>query len=479
MATNEAVTEREGAARLRGSLGVPGVVFLVVAAAAPLTAIGGAGPVALALGNGPGLPGAYLFATAVLLLFSVGLTTMSRHVTNPGAFYAYVAQGIGRPPGLAAAFLALLAYTAIQASMYGMVGSVVAEAVAGLGGPHLPWWVVAAGCLALVAVLGYRQVDLSAKVLGLLLVCEIGIVAVLDAGVLGSGGAHGVSAVSFTPGAFFSGNPGIGVMFAFASFIGFEATAVYGEETRDPGRTVPLSTYVSVLLIGGFYALSSWALVLAWGPDRVRSAANAAPQELIFDTAGRYLGPLAADSMRVLLVTSLFAAILAFHNAIARYLFALGREGGMPSRLGRTHPRRGSPHLGSLVQTASAVLVVGAFAAVGSDPVLELFSWMSGVGTVGIVLVQALTCLAVLVFFRRRRAGSGLWHAVVAPGAGLVGLLLALGLVIANFTTLIGGSVRLAASFGVLVALVGCAGVALALHWRRRDPRRYRRLGGS
>ncbi len=80
------------------------IVFFVVAAAAPLTAMLGAVPPAISLGNGPGLPGAYVIVGIILLLFSVGFAAMSRHVINAGAFYAYIAQGLGRPFGVGAAF---------------------------------------------------------------------------------------------------------------------------------------------------------------------------------------------------------------------------------------------------------------------------------------------------------------------------------------------------------------------------------------
>jgi hypothetical protein len=44
----------DAAHTLRGHIGIPGVVFLVVAAAAPLTVVAGALPVMLAIANGPG-----------------------------------------------------------------------------------------------------------------------------------------------------------------------------------------------------------------------------------------------------------------------------------------------------------------------------------------------------------------------------------------------------------------------------------------
>ncbi|MBF6249465.1 APC family permease [Nocardia farcinica] len=450
-----------GTQGLRGSVGVIGVVFLVVAAAAPLTAVGGALPVMIALGNGAGSPMAFLVAATVLLVFSVGYAAMSRHMVDAGAFYAYVREGIGNTVGLGAAGLALLAYTAIQAAIYGLASATLHDLVVHYGGPDLPWFVYALGLIAVVALLGYRNIELGAKVLGVLLVVEIGIILVFSAAVLLRGGAHGVDAVSFTPSAFLGGSPGIALMFAIASFVGFEATAIYGEEARDPKRTVPLSTYAAVLVIGVVYAIASWAMVLAFGSGEVAGAAGADPSGLVFTAAERFLGTAAVEIMRVMLVTSLFAALLAFHNAISRYLYVLARDGHGHPALGRTHAKHGSPHRGSIAQTISAVLVVGAFAAAGADPVLQLFTWLSGLATVSVLSLMVLTSIAVIVFFHRSGLDRRVWHTRIAPALGTVGLLAVTATVLANFTTLVGGSTA-AEVLLTLVVAVFVAGVLAA-----------------
>jgi amino acid transporter len=455
-------TDAKAPSGLRGSIGVAGIVFLVVAAAAPLTAIGGALPVMLAIGDGPGVPAAYLLVAVVLLVFSVGYAAMSRHVVDSGAFYSYVTAGLGRVTGTGAAGLALLTYTAVQAGIYGLAGATLDSLVVNYGGPHLAWWLWSGVLLALVAVLGYRNIEVGTRVLSLLLVLEVGIVAAVTVAVLVKGGAHGINLTSFTPDAFSSGSPGIGVMFAVASFIGFEATAIYGEEARDPKRTVPRATYLAVLLIGGFYALASWAVVLAVGTGEVQGAAAKNTSGLVFDIAARYLGGPASDVMQILLLTSLFAALLAFHNAIARYLFSLGRQGSAPALLGRTHDRHGSPHMGSFAQTASAVLVVTAFAVAGADPVLQLFTWMSGLATLGVLVLMILVGVAVVAFFARTRADTSPWRTRLAPALGTLGLCAVGWLVLDNFTTLIGGSGVLAHVFEALVVLAFAAGAAFA-----------------
>ncbi|MFE0749263.1 APC family permease [Gordonia sp. NPDC058843] len=451
---------------LRGSIGVSGIVFLVIAAAAPLTAVAGSLPVMIAIGNGAGAPMAYIVAAAVLLVFSVGYAAMSSSVTDTGAFYAYVTHGLGRSAGVGSAALALLAYTTIQAAIYGLAASTMRDVVLRFGGPDLPWWLWAFVLMAMVAVLGYRSIDLGAKVLGVLLVAEIALIVALTVAVLAQGGAHGVDVVSFTPSEFLSGSPGIALMFAIGSFVGFEATAIYGEEARNPRRTVPIATYVAVGTIGILYAAASWAVVLAFGSDQVQAAAQADTANLTFVATTTFLGSVAADVMMVMLVTSLFAALLAFHNAIARYTFALSRTGYAPRRLMDVHGRHGSPHVGSVVQTVTAFILVGAFAVAGADPVLQLFTWMAGVAIVSILVLMVLTSIAIIVWFRRSSTDNRLWHTRIAPALGTVGLLGITALVVANFTTLISGSQILATVFLLVIVAVFVIGASIG-RWRR------------
>ncbi len=450
--------------KLSGSLGVGSIVFMVVAAAAPLTVIAGTVPLGIAIGNGPAFPATFALSAVVLLLFAVGFCAMSPHVPNAGAFYAYVERGLGRVTGLGTAFLALATYTAVQLAVYGYIGAVIDGLVQNYGGPALPWWLWSVIVLAVVGLLGYRRIELSSRVLGVLLVCEVAIVLVFDAVVAGTGGAQGPSTALLVPSQIGSGSLGVALMFAVAGFIGFEATAVFRDEARDPSRTIPRATYTALVLIGVFYTVSGWAVVTAWGDAGAVEAAGADPGGMLITTIANYLGAVGGDLAQVLLVTSLFAAILSFHNVLARYFFALGGSGALPVAWGRSHPRHGSPHMGSLVQSVSALALVAVFALAGLDPVTQVFAWMAGTATLGVLALMALTCLAVLVYFRRTRVDSRPWQTAIAPALGLAGLLVFLWLTITNFPTLIGGSAGLATAIGAVLVVFFAAGALWSLN---------------
>ena len=87
------------------AVGLWGVLFLTVTGSAPISAMLFNTPLAVGWGNGLGAPAAFMFATIVLTIFSVGYVAMSRKVTTAGGFYSYISHGLGRelgPEGLAA-----------------------------------------------------------------------------------------------------------------------------------------------------------------------------------------------------------------------------------------------------------------------------------------------------------------------------------------------------------------------------------------
>lgn len=446
--------------RLRqGALGPLAIAFFVISAAGPLVAMAGGIPVAMLFGNGAGLPAMFALATAVLLVFSHAYTAMARAVPEAGAFYAFARHGLGRAAGGATGAIALLSYNALQIGLYGLFGAATQGLLEPLTGVPLPWWSYAFVAMASIAWLGYRQVDLSAKVLGLLVAGEYAVVLLLDAAVLQAGGAHGLNALPFTPTAVMSGAPAIGLMMCFTAFVGFEATTIYSEEARDPQRTIPLATVVSVLLIGGFYTASSWALVMGTGVEQLANqlAALPDPTELLFQLSQRYVGHGLPLAMRVLFVTSAYASLLAFHNAIARYLFAMGREGVLPRPLARVHARHASPFIGSLTQSGLAATAIVASAASEADPVLVVFTLPSALATLGILVLMAVAALATRQHFRRHRA---LQRGVrTSASVSLVAFVLIIGVTARHFDVLTGPTAHpLAPGLPALLLLAAAVG---------------------
>lgn len=461
----------------KNSVGLAHIVFFVVAAAAPLTAVVGASPAAFAFGNGAGVPGAFVLAGLLYLVFSVGFTAMGRHVGGAGAFYTYITQGIGKPAGVGGALMALVTYSAVQIAVYALFGVFMAGAIAPLG-LDLPWWVWAYVVLLVVMVCGQRNIAFSGAILGVCMIAEIAILLLLDLGILfAGGGPEGIGFTSFAPATVFSPGLGVALVFVVGSFIGFEATAIFGEEAENPEKTIPRATYVAVLLITLFYAFSTWAIVQFYGPVKVQETAAAGLETFYFAASDAVLGAWASQIMNVLLITSLFACVLSFHNTLNRYFFALGREGLALRALGKVHEKHGSPHVAGLVQTAVAAAILLLFILAGADPYAVVFSWMSALAVIGILAVQALVSVAIILFFRRNATGYGVWTTMVAPAVALIGLLGSLLLVTSNLSLLSGSESPIVASFPYAMVAVGLAGAAFAVWISKTRPEHYASLG--
>ncbi|MEU3341650.1 APC family permease [Streptomyces sp. NPDC006668] len=455
-----------------GSLGTADIAFFVVSAAAPLTVMAGVAPLAILLG-GIGAPAGYLIAGITLAVFAVGFTTMSRHVKSGGAFYAYITRGLGPAVGIGAALLALIGYNGMEIGVYGLLASATKDTLHALFGTDVPWLPISLAGLLVIGYGGFRSIDFGAKVLGVLLAAETGILVLLAGGVLVKGGAHGLSGASFAPGHVLVSGTAVVLAFAFAAFTGFESTVIYRREARDPNRTIPRATYVAIAFLGLFYAFMVWIVIQAFGNGQVIAAAAKDPGGLFFSAITTYVGSWAADLMHVFIVTSVIASLLAFHNAINRYALALAEEGVLPRALGRVHPRHRSPYVAGIVQTVLGAVVVVAFWAAHADPYQQLLLWVNTPGMIGLFVLQLLVAIAVPCYFRRVSHQEGVLRTVVAPVLAAVLLATAIGLVITHIDLFTG------ASSTVNTVLIGTApavfvvGLVLAWWLRRRRAHVY------
>jgi amino acid transporter len=445
--------ETQGTALHHGRLGVLGIVFFVVAAAAPLVGMTGAVPVAIVLGNGAAAPGAYLVVGLVLLLFSVGYGAMGRHVTNAGAFFAYVGRGMGIAPGVGTAFTSLVAYLAVQLAVFGFFGGLMSGQMNAQFDLDLPWYVWTLIAWVLVLALSLASVDIGAKVLGVLMGLELLSLLVVGLAVLfNGGGPEGFDlAASFAPSNIFvggfAGSAGIALAFAFASYIGFEATAIYGEESKDPHKTVPRATYVAVITITVLFALTAWAIVSGLGTSvvvervveltTVDGVPLADPAAALFAVATEYVGSWLATVMSWLVVSSLFAGLLAFQNSAARYFFAMGRAGVLPTKLDNVN-RSGAPIVASIATSVVTLIVILIFIVQDLDPILNMFFWFSGMTVVAIVFVEMLVCIAVIIFFRREKLDRRPWNTIIAPALAFLALAIGEFLLTSRFGLLAG-----------------------------------------
>jgi cation diffusion facilitator CzcD-associated flavoprotein CzcO/amino acid transporter len=447
------------------------VTILVIAAAAPLAAVVGNMPVAFSLGSGLLMPAAFVVTAACLFGFAAGYTAMSRDIVSTGAFYTYIARGLGKPAGITAAYIAVVSYAAYTVGLTAAVGYFISAAGAEAG-ITIPWLAASAAAALITGVLGYRSLDLNARTLAAFMIAEFGVLAIFDVAVILRHGAAALPSAALHPPGLFGGHFGLAILYAVVCFVGFESAALYGEETKDPKRAVPRATFLSLGAITGFYLLTVWCMIGAVGPARLEAVATAASGTLMLNLIQDYVGTGFAELTALLLLTSLLASLLALHNVTSRYMFALGRDALLPRRLAHFHPRYHSPHVASLCVSLPSIVLVGALALAGVPPYIGIASGAIGLGTVGIIALQAATAWAAFVWLCRRRAGRMVLVLTATGGVGLCG---AVALVLTGFPLLAGGIAWLPLSLLVVLA----AGLVQAARLRRRHPDIYGRVAES
>jgi amino acid transporter len=487
-------TETRPPTLTRNAVGIIGMVFIAVATAAPITAMTGNVPSIIGFGSGVHVPATYLIVTIVLAIFSVGYVTMARYVRTAGAFYGFVSKGLGSTLGIPSGLLALFAYLVFEAAIVGAFAFFAQQFFSEQLHITVPWLPIALAVTVLISIVAYFHITLTTKILGVLLLGEVAILGALAVAVLVRGGGpdglvpgvlnpftafEGVPVPDAT-GAIAAGSVGFALFLAFWSWVGFESTAIYAEESRNPARNVPIATLVAVIGVGIFYVFVSWMVVSGNGLHHsVELAQSADPLQVFFEPTRTYLGGWAVTVFQVLTLTGSFACALAFHNCAARYLFVVGRDGiGTHSRLARVHPRHQSPYVASTTQSVTVLVIVTVLGLTGLDA-YGIFVVVGLLGTLSILVVQALASFAVIAYFHNRRPEArNWWRTYLAPLIGGLAMVSTIGLLLTNRSAAAGpyASAWLYTATPYLVLTVFVGGLAAAFAIRRARPDRYGQL---
>jgi amino acid transporter len=450
-------------ARLKaGAVGLVGVLFMAVANAAPITAMSFNVPIAIGYGNGISASAGYLFATIVLTIFTIGFVAMAKYITTAGAFYGFISHGLGQVWGMASGLVAAVAYIIFEASLIGGFAYFASQYVFAPLGITINWIIIAIIGALIIGVLTYYSITVAAGVLSVTLVAEVLLLLGLGLSVLFKGGPDGFMFGDIVPpqqafnaleeNAFgtgvSAGVAAIGIFFAFWSWVGYETTAVYGEESKDPKRNVPRATMIAVIGLGLFYTFMSWMVVVGNGAAQsITLSAGANPVDLWLGLVNQNLGGFAETIYKLLVVVGSFACAMAFHNAASRYIYAIGREGAwswVRNSVGSVNEKHGSPAIASILQSVITVVLCLAFFAFtdvlveGEStpelvPYVNVYGLLAVIGTAMILVVQTITSFAVISYFWVKKTHKGNFlTTLVAPIIGAAGMLYALYLLWTN-----------------------------------------------
>src|SRR5436190_20169409 len=383
-------------------------------------------------------PLAVVFALIACLFTAYSMSQLARHMSSAGGMYTYVTRGLGSFVGWLMAWAFTLAEPIVPAALFGAFGFFGASFIQELTGfsNEWTWLVLAVLCGLVVWFLTYRGIEISTRtgvVLGLI---EIGIFLVVSA-LLILKSSSPVNAAVFIPA---DGNEGPafqGMVFCILAFVGFEAAAPLGEETREPRSTIPRAIIMSCLLIGLFYIFCYYAATVFFGPDKMKS------DFLGFNEGNPWAGMAnqILPGIGSLLVTfAIVNSCLANSNAGAiastRSIFSLGRARLLPQALATVHPTFQTPsnatHLQGIVGIVLAAGLGVAFNGYSSGGPITTYGF---IGTMLGLLFAAMYVLvnaaAIGYFLREGRAEFNVLKHILVPVLGIlamvIGFLSALG----------------------------------------------------
>src|ERR1700676_2945335 len=246
-------------------LTVPNGIALAAAAMAPVIAVvlnaPAAGPSA-----GAALPLSFLLAFIACLLVGNSVIQFARKLPSSGSFYTFNSHGLGNTAGFFTGWLFVIGYAILAPGLFTAMGAFAHDYVLGVFKVEVYWWIFSLIGMAIVFALSIRSIKASVQVDLTFLIIEV-IVFLVLAVIPIAGAGSGNSLSVFTPAASptgFSG-VGLGVVFGILSFIGFDAAATLGEETRNPRRNVPLAVGGALIMVGIFYVFIMYALTVGYG----------------------------------------------------------------------------------------------------------------------------------------------------------------------------------------------------------------------
>jgi len=402
-----AETGPEGQGLARGTLRTIDAVAISISVLSPAMAMQlNTGSVAIVAGGST--PLAFLLGGVACLALAFVVIGFSRRMASAGYAYTYVSRSLGKSWGFLAGWLYFFAFACFVPMTMAGVGFLVSDLLD--LDPQTWWFPFFLIGMALLVGLSVVRISVTTKVQLLVGVLTIAVLLIFALIVTGKGGADGQSLQPFT----FShtaknGFDGVfyGLIFGVTSFIGFESAADFGEETANPRRAVPIAILSAVIFAIVFYVFITYATTIGYGVDQLEKDPSGWVGGGLIPVAERYGNHTLGKLIEIGALLSAFIVCVACATASSRTLFAMGREGVIPSWFARTHRRFRTPANASVtvavVATAAAALVgfgLNRPEVFGTDA-FTVYAFYATIGTLCVILVYIALCFGGIAFFAR------------------------------------------------------------------------------
>jgi amino acid transporter len=340
---------------------------------------------------------AYAFGTVMLLFVALNLNQFAKRSTSAGSMYAYTVMGLGTTAGNISGWCLAWAYLFIGTA--GMTGfTIFASTLLDMMGIHVPQLLLFAMCGFTIWILAYKDIQLSSILMLILEGISVALILLLCAIVLfGQKSIFDPGQIKLT-GASFSGIS-LGVVTAIFSLVGFECATAFGEEAKEPLRTIPRAVIVSLLLTGVFFVVVSYTEVLGFGGYKTTLDKIDAPLNVLAEmmSVPWLKAPISAGAM-----ISFFSLALSCLNSGARILYPMGKLGIFHSSIGTSHETNETPHVAVTVMAILIFLVPTLLTTMFGLAILDAFNDAGTFGAFGFLGAYFLISLAAPAYLKAR-----------------------------------------------------------------------------
>jgi amino acid transporter len=382
---------------------------------------------------------AVVFAGLGVVAIAYTISLYARRYAGAGAVYEYLTHGAHPWAGvLTAGFFFAGALFLGGGGIYlglGILSDGFWKAHISHSGPA--WWVWGLIALGLVLTLNYLGVRLAIRAMLAFAAISFVPMLILAFVIIGKGGQggntlsmfnwHETSLFGITGGGVLGG-----VLLGILLFVGFEAAASIGEESKDPHRSIPRALIGTVAVAAAFFVFMAYAFSIGYGKDAVGKGAWAFSPSVMDNLGTKYIGSWYGGLLDLIVILDATALALAICVQIGRGFFALGRDGLLPRAFARTS-RYNTPWVGNLMVAAGGIgLVVialatnyasrfgfldpsGKFTPFFPNDQFALFILTATIGSFAIELVYLI--LAVVAFRLVARGDNKPWQYVVVAVA--------------------------------------------------------------
>jgi amino acid transporter len=366
-----------------------------------------------------------LVAAVAIALLGNTLSQFSRAHPSTGGFITFVGKTFGGTSAVTTALVAGMGYIIAISSVLVISGGFLSIMIQYYTGTNIPWIIFSALFTAGAMFMMFRGVAVSTKLAGFFFGFELVVLFVVSIAVLIKNGGH-LSGVPFQPSHVLNGFSGLGVAFPLAVylFIGWENSAALAEETTNPRRNVPRAVFLSIALMAFTYLLVAYATVTGFHYSASALTAPLIPFVSVAHGVAAWLAFIAYLAG----LTSTLGVLIAAVNSQCRLIFNAGREGLLPSWIGRVQPVRRTPvnAIIAFVGIAGAIVLgwaIGHWIGGSSDALsaVNFFAESATMGTILVVFVYLAANVALPFYYRKYRPGEfNVIKHVVLPALGVV-----------------------------------------------------------